>query len=98
MNKVNHTGKSMGSFIRGLLFALALIGVVYVAEMNALSTQGYEISELQKDLIEERDIQTRREIELARNGSIAHLKNQLGEERVPSSFLYVKPNGALVSR
>lgn len=96
------TNKPRFSLTKALFVTFILLVVVYIAETNALATQGYEISELQKTVLEEREVLTKKETEFARKASIAYLKNQVEEEeessKTPSVFRYIKPDGALVSR
>lgn len=92
------TNKPKFSLTKTLFVAFILLVVVYIAETNALATQGYEISELQKTVLEEREVLTKKETEFARKSSIAYLKEQVNETKAPSVFRYMKPDGALVSR
>jgi hypothetical protein len=92
------TNKPKFSLPKTLFVAFILLVVVYIAETNALATQGYEISELQKNALQERELLTKKETEFARKSSIAYLKEQVNETKSPSVFRYIKPDGALVSR
>jgi hypothetical protein len=86
--------------LKVLTLILALLGIVYIAEMTSLSTQGYEIQTLQKELQEVRQDKTYLNMLVAQSGSISYLRDTdfVREEMVSSEFLFVDGDTALVQR
>lgn len=86
--------------LKVLTLILALLGVVYIAEMTNLSTQGYEIQALQRELQEVRQDQTYLNMLVAQSGSISYLRDtpMVQEEMVASGFIFIDGDTALVQR
>ncbi len=85
--------------LRFLILAVLMLAVVYIAETNSLSTQGYEVTELQKELAQVKEERTELNMELAQSSSIYGLQNVeaiVGMEQ--SDFRHVGNDGALVRR
>lgn len=85
--------------LKFLVFAVLMLAVVYIAETNSLSTQGYEVTELQKELVRAREERTELNMELAQSSSIYGLQNiesVAGMEQ--SDFRHLGDDGTLVRR
>lgn len=86
--------------LKVLTLILSLLGGVFIAEMTNLSTQGYEIQSLQKELQEVRQDQTYLNMLVAQSGSISYLRDTpfVQNEMTPSEYIFIDGDTALVQR
>ncbi|MBP9695463.1 MAG: hypothetical protein KBD73_03625 [Candidatus Magasanikbacteria bacterium] len=65
---------------RGILLGLCIVsGILYVAQMSAVSTKGYDIADLQREIASLEQQKQRLAIEIAKNSSMNNVKNRIAE-------------------
>lgn len=65
------------SFRIALLFVVAIFGVLYVVNTSAVSTKGYDISDLEKQLVNLERENQRLEFDIAKNRSMQSIQTRL---------------------
>jgi hypothetical protein len=83
-----------------LTVILMLLGVVYIAEMTHISTQGYEIQELQKEVKNARQHYTDVNLVIAQSGSISSLRETelVQESMVAANYQFLTVDSSLVQK
>lgn len=69
----------------GVLLTLALFSVVYLISVNALATKGYEIKELEWDIVAQKKENERLQLEIIEKQSMASLQKKIVELGLVSS-------------
>lgn len=89
---VTPTKTNWGAWVMAFL---TIAGIVYLLQVNALATQGYEIKSLQKKIVELKDLEARLELESASLQSIQRIEEAVKVlNLVPSGQVnYPKQNG-----
>lgn|SRR3989338_1723372 len=84
----------------GLVFLIAIFGVLYVAQMSAASTTGYVISDLQKQSVALEQETRAIDVEIAKYGSMASIQERLTALDLVAveNVEYVTPVGTVVAR
>ena len=65
------------SFRVGLLFVICAVGVLYVLQVSAISSKGYEINELEKQLQNLKQENEQLEFSIATNRSMQSIQGRL---------------------
>jgi len=82
-----------------LLVITILLAVVYIAESNSLSVQGYIIAENEKDLDNVQQAYTDLNTQVAQYNSIGNVSvNPAVADMETAQFVYIAEDGALVKK
>jgi hypothetical protein len=82
-----------------LLVITTLLAVVYIAESNSLSVQGYIIAENEKDLDKVQQSYTELNTQVAQYNSIGNVGvNPAVADMETTQFVYISEDGALVKK
>lgn len=84
----------------GLVAVIAVLGITYVTQTSAMSTKGYDINELQREVkVLQRDNQ-RLEVKIAQYRSMQHIQSSLQNMNLVAAgdITYITPAGNTVAR
>lgn len=65
------------------------VGVLYVVQMSGVSTKGYDIAQLQKEIQALENENQRLAVEIAKHSSITRVRERMGEMKLVAADTYV---------
>ena len=89
-----------GTFRAGLLVCIALFGVLYLFEVNAVSTQGFAISDLEDTITVLEQENRKLNVQIASYRSMDSIESRLADMGLVNAdnIVYVTPVGTAVAR